>query len=292
MKRFVVAILLSSSMLLVACQTNAKETGPQTEPTKEVEPTKKDMDTRDDEDDSEVEEIQDDSEKVKDRVDEGETVTQLELDLNWMEENNEDAIPDSNYGLLKTRDEELLGPTISYSLLEMDNEFETKPELYVSFNGDHYKIELGWFPPNMHGINITSLNTKERENTTFEFPEMNRFDDFVESDEVTHLFNENTVWQITAADITGNGVLELILLAYDWNYEMGTVNKAVSVYEYAADKEVPFELSVHFKGMNMTSRTDQTMYFTESLEFVHDSYREDIVEAYYEDGEWYIPEES
>ena len=143
----------------------------------------------------------------------------------------------------------------------------------------------------MHGINITSMNTKERENTTFEFPEFERFGGFIESDEITQLFNENTVWQVTAADITGNGILELILLAYHWDYEMGSVVKAVSVYEYIEGKEAPFELAVHFKGMNMTSRTDQTMYFTNGLEFVHDSYREDEIEAYYEDGEWYVTEE-
>lgn len=219
-------------------------------------------------------EVEDDSEKI------------LEKDLQWMEEKNTDTIEFDT--LLRTRSDEDLGPTISYSLFEEHpDEFSSRPSFFVSFAGDHFEIELGWFAPNTHGISVSSLHEKERNNQDYQLTDTDLFNEFISSDGV---FHEESIWQITAADLTGNNKLNVILTAYGVGDDF-MLHKIVNVYEYTGDEDEPFELAVHFTGVHNETSPYHPIYFTEGQEFIHEQINTDFILAFYEDDTWYVEEE-
>lgn len=224
---------------------------------------------------------------------------QLIKDLKWIEDNNDDL--KNEFSLLRTRDDEPLGPTIVYSLYDDDGytdeallgpaDQHDRNKLYASFSGDHYLIELGFFSPNTHGIHVTYLSEIEREQRKYILPYYENFYPFMDVEEYGEFFHPNTNWQVTVADVTGNNVPELIVYAYRSEEGLGMVEKIFNVYEYTNDIEEPFRLVSYFTGANMSGWIDQYMYFTAGQEFVHVSYREDRILAFYEDGQWYVNED-
>lgn len=251
MKKWITLGVIMTLLLLVACQTENEE--------KALDP------------------IEDDSEEI------------LEKDLQWMEEKNADTIEFDT--LLQTRSDEDLGPTISYSLFEEHHdEFNSRPSLFASFGGDRFEIELGWFAPNAHGISVSSLHEKERNNQEYQLPDTDLFNDFISSDEVSSIFNDESIWQITTADLTGDSKLNIIVTAYGVVDDF-TLYKIVNVYEYTDDEEEPFELAVHFTGVHNERDPYHPIYFTKGQEFVHEQIDTEFILAFYEDDTWYVEEE-
>src|SRR5690625_1419991 len=81
----------------------------------------------------------------------------VESELAWMEEMNSDVIDSGVY--LLNRDEEPVGPTISYSLMEDESDTETRYKLYGSFNGERYEFEMGYYAPDAQDRKSTRLNS-------------------------------------------------------------------------------------------------------------------------------------
>lgn len=260
MKKIFIASAFSSLLLFSACQS--------------AEPIQKENEAES----KDVDEVQE----------EDEAQALLEEDLQWMEEKNEDTI--SKETIILNRENEPIGPTISYSLMEEEDISEEEKtghsELYASFGGDKFKFELGFFAPNAHGLNIQSLHDKERDNQHYDLPHDSIFNKFIEIDDPLIQFAPNSKWEVTAADLTGNGMLEIIHIVQVIN-DGTTYETVAGVYEYTGDVEEPFELVAHFNGKNKASMLDQHIYFTKGLEFVHDSYDTDTVLAFFEDNQWY-----
>jgi len=229
---------------------------------------------------------------VKDEVEEKAEVEKevadfdIEEELAWMEEMNGDIIDSGVY--LLNREEEPIGPTISYSLMKDDSDTEARYKLYGSFNGERYEFEMGYYAPDSHSIQITSVKEKERENKQITLPHEDLFEEFYEDN--TSFFKEDSKWQITLSDVTGNGVDELIKIARYNNLPGEMPKTIVAIYEYTNDQDEPFKLAANFSFEMVASYDVPEVYFTDGKEFVHrdDGNQQDVISAYYEDGEWFV----
>jgi len=210
----------------------------------------------------------------------------VESELAWMEEMNSDVIDSGVY--LLNRDEEPVGPTISYSLMEDESDTETRYKLYGSFNGERYEFEMGYYAPDAHSIQITTVKEKERENKQIMLPHDELFEEFYKDN--TSFYKEDSKWQLTLADVTGNGVDELIKIARYNNLPGEMPKTIVAIYEYANDEEEPFKLAANFSFEMVASYDVPEIYFTDGKEFIHrdEENKQDLISTYYEDGEWYV----
>ena len=209
----------------------------------------------------------------------------VKKDLKWMEEMNEDTI--SSDAILQIREEGNLGPTVQYSKrMEDPEDEEGRKSLYVSFQGNKFEFKIGFDAPNVDSIIGESLNEKEREDELITLPHLDLFAPFIDKDDITSFFAEETKWEITAADVTGDGVLELIVIAQDFR-EITAVRTIAAIYTYTGDEEEPFELVTQFTGHNLAKWLDQAIYFTEANEFIQEEDKVKKARAYYEDGIWY-----
>ena len=187
-----------------------------------------------------------------------------------MEEMNEDTI--SSDALLQIREEGNLGPTVQYSKrMEDPEDEEGRKSLFVSFQGNKFEFKIGFDAPNVDSIIGASLNEKEREDELITLPHLDLFAPFIDKDDITSFFAEETKWEITAADVTGDGVLELIVIAQDFR-EITAVRTIAAIYTYTGDEKEPFELVTQFTGHNLAKWLDQAIYFTEANEFVKETF--------------------
>lgn len=210
----------------------------------------------------------------------------LKEDLIWMEEMNTDLHAPYEPHILTYYDHEPIGPAVYYDLR---GEFDTnRYPFYVSFNGDRYKIELGWTGPDLHAMEYTEMSesVRKRRFGSFSAPFLPFY-----SDEGWNVAKDETDWQITAADVTGDGMLEIIVTARMVDPDYLTNNeKIMAIYRYTGSETEPLELIVHLKTDNKSHRSEekQKFYFTEAFEWVTEEWGEELVVAYLEDGAWYV----
>src|SRR5699024_7711730 len=136
------------------------------------------------------------------------------------------------------------------------------------FQGDRFEFELGYFLPNADGLTITTLHEKYRKNYSFELPNTSIFNEFLNL-ENDMSYKQYTTWKLTAADLTGDGTLEIIYIGRMEDSDHISIRTIVGVYNYTGIGDVPFELVASFSGMNQSSRTNQTIYFTKGKEFTY-----------------------
>src|SRR5699024_8836671 len=200
-----------------------------------------------------------DTDTVKNTNIKDESKSLLEKDLEWMSEKNQEDL--FNEAILQTREDENLGSTISYSTMNEEESLKSK-KLFSSFQGDKFEFELGYFPPNADGLTVTSLHEKERKNYSFELPNTSIFNEFLDLENDLS-YKQYTTWQLTAADLTRNGTLEIIYIGRMEDPDGISKKTIVGVYKYTGIGDVPFELVAHFIGVNENSRTNQSIYYTE-----------------------------
>lgn len=225
----------------------------------------------------------------EDRIDEVDAKTDEGRgeEAQWMEEQN---LHVTDISILQTRTNENLGPTITYSLFDEDRglDAEGNSKLYISFDGDRFEFELGYFAPDRNELVIKSLHEQERKNKRYTLPYYDElFGPYIEKTEVTEFFEAETKWELTAADVTGDGELEIIYLVQARDPLSSIVVTRVAVYGYKGNQTEPFKLLTQFSGESHDYLADQHVYFTDGLEFVQDIKKITFIRAYFEDGKWY-----
>lgn len=207
----------------------------------------------------------------------------LEEDLAWMSEQNSNVHAPYESHIIDFDTHEPIGPHVQYNVDEGSDFDVNRYPFFVSFHGKQYKLELGWTGPNLHTLSYTELSDSIRARKEGWFSEP--FSPFIH--ELGFAFDPSD-WQITAADLDGDGMLEIIVTAR-YTEDVST-DKILAVYRFTDDEEEPFELAVHLQTAAKSYRTGIAQQFrvTKAKEIVAENWDFEEAVAYFEDGDWYV----
>ncbi|CEA01923.1 hypothetical protein BN1050_01071 [Metalysinibacillus saudimassiliensis] len=208
----------------------------------------------------------------------------LAKDIRWMEEQNTQLHTVNDSQIVTYDTLEPIGPYVQYEADDMYFDSDRHP-FYVAFHGKQYRFELGWTGPNLHTLAYTELADTVR--TRKEGLLSEAFQPFIS--EMGPALTPST-WQMTAADVDGDGMLDLMITASYANEQQLAQQKILAVYRFTDDEQEPFELATHVQTSTKIHLGDTATQFlyTKGQEFVAEEWNGESVVTYFEQGDWYV----
>ena len=241
-------------------------------------------------DDVATTEITDDSAKVDNVVENGNT-RNAKKELNWILNNNETlhSPSDDLARIVDYNTGEPLGVSMYYDMRE---DFDpNKYKMNIKIGDIEGQFALGWHAPNVHDLymdNTTPVHSVSEEQPLFIQMSDLMFETMYESPWMEQ-FKPDSFLQVTAADIDDDNALEFIFYGIAPNDETSWNDVVIEVYEYYPEQSQPFERVLQLKE---SVYSGVPIKITPAGEIVIDVYRgEEYVVALCKNNEWYVVDE-